>query len=234
VSAGAPAPPDATRTPLSPFQQMTIENLRRGQAGKVPVTIYAEARADALLAARARLAEQGTRASVTVLLARVLAATLADHPALNVTLEDEALVQHADVNLALAVATDDGGLMVPVIARAQERSVAELAELIGELAERARRRKLRLDDVRGGTFTLSSTGTVGLPAFATPLMSPGQSGVLMVAAAGERVLVADGAPVVGRVFPLSLTFDHAAVNGIPALRFLEDLAGRLERPDALL
>jgi pyruvate dehydrogenase E2 component (dihydrolipoamide acetyltransferase) len=124
--------------------------------------------------------------------------------------------------------------MVPVIPRAQERSIAELAELIAELGGRARRRKLRLDDVRGGTFTLSSTGTIAVPAYATPLMSPGQSGILMIAAADERPVVRDGELTVGRIFPLSLTFDHAAVNGIPALRFLEDLIDRFARPDAYL
>lgn len=224
-----------TSVPLTPMQQMTIANLRRGQEGKVPVTITAEARADRLLAARERL-DQGAPAKVTitVLLARVLARTLAEHPGLNAALAEDAIVRYADVNLGIAVTTDGGDLLVPVLPRAQERNVAELAAAIAELTARARARDLRPDDVRGGTFTLSSIGMVRLPIHATPLLVPRQSGILLAARATERPVVEEGDLGVGLVMPLSLTFDHVVVNGIPAVRFLEDLVARIERPDEWL
>lgn len=222
-------------TPLTPMQQMTIANLRRGQEGKVPVTITAEARAEGLLAARERFPlPDGGKATITVLLARVLARTLADHPALHATLADEAIVHHADVNLGVAVAAEDGSLAVPIVHGAQALGVPELAERLADLSARARARRLRVQQVRGGSFTLSSTGMVRLPILGTPLLVPGQSGILLAACAVEQPVVEDGALAIGRVMPLSLTFDHAVVNGIPAVRFLQDLVGRIEQPDAWL
>jgi len=219
-----------TATPLTPMQRMTIDGLRRGQEGKVPVTLTAEALADRLLAARHDIDGAGAKVTLTVLLARILSRALADHPAMSATLVDEHVVQPADVNLGVAVAAPDGTLSVPVVARAQTRAVPELAQAIEELSARARARKLRLEHVRGGTFTLSSTGMVRLPVFGTPVLVPGQSGILLAACAVERPVVADGALAVRSVLPLSLTFDHAVVNGVPALRFLADLVDRIEQP----
>jgi len=235
MSAPETLPAGDVATPLKPMQQMTIANLRRGREGTVPVTITAEARAEGLLAARERFPlPDGGRATVTVLLARVLARTLADHPALHATLTDEALIHHADVGLGVAVAAEDGSLAVPVVPRAQALEVPELAAALADLSARARARKLRVEQVRGGSFTLSSTGMVRLPILGTPLLPPGHTGILLAACAAERPVVQDGALAAGLVMPLSLTFDHAAVNGIPAVRFLHDLVGRIEQPDAWL
>lgn len=213
------------------MQLMTVSNLRRGHDGRIPVTITTEARADRMLAARAALDQPERRVTVTVVLARLLAVTLAGHPAVNAVLNDDAIIRPADVNLGVAIATADDHLVVPVIDRAQTRTTSELAETLARLTDRAQRRKLRLDDVRGGTFTLSSTGTVDLPIFGTPVMVPGQSGILLAARAVKRPVVDGDTVTVGHVIPLSLTFDHAAVNGVPAMRFLADLVGRIEDPD---
>ena len=219
------------RTRLSPLQKMTIERLRQGQEGKVPVTLAAEARADALLAARTRAREAGDKTTtITALVAFVLVRTLRENPALNAALvDDDSIVRYADVNLGVAVALPDDNLSVPVIRGAQELSLLELGAAIADVSERARTRKLGLDDVHGGTFTLSSTGSVGLPIFGTPLLVPGQSGILLVGAAAARPVVDNGRTAVGQVLPLSLTFDHAVVNGIPALRFLSELVAGIEQ-----
>lgn len=214
-----------TRTRLSPMQLMTIERLRKGQEGKVPVTITAEARADALLTARARR-------TVTALVAFALIHTLMEHPALNAAIEGDELIRYADVNLGIAVSLPDDSLAVPVVHRAQELSLPELGAAIGDLAERARTKKLGLVDVHGGTFTLSSTGFVDLPIFGTPLLAPGQSGILLVGAAMNRPVVVEGLVEIVPMLPLSLTFDHAVVNGMPALRFLADLTARIEQMEA--
>lgn len=222
--------PQQHATPLTPMQRMTIDGLRRGQQDKIPVTLTAEARVDRLLAARGDFAADGAKVTITVLLARILARTLADHPAVSATIVEDAVVRRRDVNLCVAVAAADGSLSVPVIPGAQDRTVPELAQIIDELAARARARKLGLEHVRGGTFTLSSTGMVRLPVFGTPVLVPGQSGILLAACAAQRPVVEDGALAVGTVMPLSLTFDHTVVNGVPALRFLGDLVARIEQP----
>ena len=216
---------------LSPMQKMTIGKLRSGQEGKVPVTIAAEVRADGLLAVCAERRAENEQVTVTAVLAYLLARTLADHAALNAALvDDETMIQYADVNLGIAVALEDGSLVVPVVHAAQERDLDDLAAAVAELAGKARAKSLGLPDLRGGTFTLSSTGMVRLPITGTPLLTPGQSGILLAGGAAPRPVVEDGAVVAGQVLPLSLTFDHAVVNGVPALRFLEDLGGRVESP----
>ncbi len=211
-------------TPLSPLHQMTIARLREGQNDKVPVTITTEARADALLAAR----DTGA-GTVTALLAFALVRTLAEHASLNAAIEGNELVRYSDVNLGVAVALPDDNLAVPVVHGAQKLSQSELGATIADLAERARTKKLGLEDVKGGTFTLSSTGFIRQPIYGTPLLTPGQSGILLVGAAAERPVAIAGRVTVGHYLPLSLTFDHTVVNGVPAVRFLAELAARIER-----
>jgi pyruvate dehydrogenase E2 component (dihydrolipoyllysine-residue acetyltransferase) len=219
------------RDRLSPLQRMTIDRLRQGQEKKVPVTLTAEARADALLAARVRAREAGDHAiTVTALVAFVLVRTLAEDPALNVALvDDDSIVRYAEINLGIAVALPDDNLAVPVIHSAQKLTLGELGAAIVDLTEKARTKTLDLEDVHGGTFTLSSTGSVGLPIFGTPLLVPGQSGILLVGAAAEKAVADGGRTTIASVLPLSLTFDHAVVNGIPALRFLAKLVIGIER-----
>jgi pyruvate/2-oxoglutarate dehydrogenase complex dihydrolipoamide acyltransferase (E2) component len=130
---------------LSPVQRITIGNLRRGQKEAVPVTLFADADADGLLAAHER---HGV--TVTAVLALLLARTLSDEPALNAAVVEDKLVRYADVNLGIAVALDDGGLVVPVLPRAHERTLADVATAVASLAARARAGSLELADVRPG------------------------------------------------------------------------------------
>jgi pyruvate dehydrogenase E2 component (dihydrolipoamide acetyltransferase) len=208
---------------LTPVQRITIGNLRRGQRDGVPVTLFADADAGELVAARGR---QG--ATITAILAMLLARTLSDQPALNAAVVDDKLVRYADVNLGIAVALEDGGLVVPVLARAQERTLADISSAVASLAARARDGELGLEDVRHGTFTLSSAGMLGPPVHGTPLIPHGQAGILLAGGIAERPVVRDGAVVPGHLLPLSLTFDHAVVNGAPAMAFLGELVARIE------
>ena len=89
---------------------------------------------------------------------------------------------------------------------------------------------LEMSDVQHGTFTLSSAGMLGPPVHGTPLIAPGQAGVLLAGGIADRPVVRDGAVVAGQVLPLSLTFDHAVMNGAPAMAFLGDLIERVEAP----
>jgi pyruvate dehydrogenase E2 component (dihydrolipoamide acetyltransferase) len=210
---------------LTPVQRITIANLRRGADAAVPATLLADADAAGILAAHER-----SGVTVTAVLARLLARTLADHPALNAALRDDEIVRFEDVNLGVAVALADGALVVPVVPRAQERRLEELAVALADLAARARAGTLEMADVQHGTFTLSSAGMLGPPVHGTPLLVPGQAGVLLAGGIAERPVVRDGAVVPGHVMPLSLTFDHALVNGAPAMAFLGDLIERVEAP----
>ena len=212
---------------------MTISALRGGQEGRVPVTLAGEARAERLIDAGAAAAEEtGTRVTLTAAIARLLVATLTDHPALNATLvDDDEMEYRTDVNLGVAVALENGALVVPVVHEAQVCTLAALAIRMADLAARARDGSLARTDTRGATFTLSSTGNIALPIVGTPSLTRGQAGILLAARIADRPVVEDGDVVAGKVLPLSLTFDHVAVNGVPALRFFGDLVRRVERPE---
>jgi pyruvate dehydrogenase E2 component (dihydrolipoamide acetyltransferase) len=222
VTGGGPRVRDVAA--LTPVQRITMGNLRRGQREAVPVTLFADADAAELLEARER-----SGATITAILAMLLARTLSDRPGLNAAVVEDKLVRYADVNLGMAVALEDGGLVVPVVRRAQERTLAEISAAVADVAARARAGELELDDVRNGTFTLSSAGMLGPPVHGTPLIPHGQAGILLAAGIAPRPVVRDGEVVAGHLLPLSLTFDHAVVNGAPAMAFLGELVARIER-----
>jgi pyruvate dehydrogenase E2 component (dihydrolipoamide acetyltransferase) len=222
------APRERDRTRLTPMRKITIRRLSESQAGTVPVTVLTEADGSALLE-RKRALEGVT---VNTLLAHALAHTLAEHCDVNCALDETDLVRYDDVNLGVAVALPDGNLAVPVVHRAQERSLTDLGAAIAEVSGRARAGKLGLPDVRHGTFTLSNVGMI-LPAlWGAPLIPLGQSGIVLTGGFVERPVVRDGAVVPGRVLPISLTFDHRLVNGEPALAFLRAFVAAIEQPVA--
>jgi pyruvate/2-oxoglutarate dehydrogenase complex dihydrolipoamide acyltransferase (E2) component len=223
------APRERDRKRLPPLRKITIRRLAEAQAATVPVTIQTEADGSALLA-RKQQAPRG--ATVTALLAELLARTLVEHPDLNCALDGEELVRFADVNLGIAVALEDGNLSLPIVHRAQERDLADLAAAIADASARAREGKLGLEDVRGGTFTLSNVGMLMPALWGAPLIPLGQAGIVLTGGFLDRPVVRDGAVVPGCVLPISFTFDHRLVNGAPALAFLRALVAAIEQPAA--
>jgi pyruvate/2-oxoglutarate dehydrogenase complex dihydrolipoamide acyltransferase (E2) component len=164
--------------------------------------------------------------------ARVTIDALCEHPALNATLEGDLLTRHRDVNLGFAVSLDDEGLIVPVLHRAQELSIEGLAGRIAELAGRARARELTARDVAGGTFTITNPGAFGAIA-ATPIINQPQVAILDLEAVVKRpVVVPDGAGgdaiAVRPMANLCLSWDHRALDGALAARFLSALRRNLE------
>ncbi len=212
------------------MRRMTIEAMHRSQATAIPVTVITEARIEALLAAKSAFAGAGSRVSLTALLARILATTLAEHPDVNAALTETDIVRFADVNLGVAVSLPDGNLTAPAIRRAHEMDVPELSARIIDLSERARRGKVTLSDVRGGTFTLSNIGMVMPGGTGTAVIPPGQCGILVAGGVLSKPVVQEEHVVPGKVIPLSMTFDHRVVNGVPAWNFLRELVARLENP----
>ena len=169
--------------------------------------------------------------SVTAYLLRALAAVLPDHPLLNGRLDDDAkTVQVADqVNLGVAVATDEG-LIVPVIHSADRLDLAQIADAVDRLAAAARDGSLTVDDVTGGTFTISNLGMYGVEGgFAIP--PPPQGAILLVGTA-QSVFEPDpdGNPVARTKLWCGLTFDHRFIDGAAAAGLLADLAAAVANP----
>ncbi|HQZ33972.1 MAG TPA: 2-oxo acid dehydrogenase subunit E2 [Ilumatobacteraceae bacterium] len=178
-----------------------------------------------LVAARAA-ADPATRVSINTYVMAATARLLPAHPFLNGRLIDTTVHVPAVVNLGMAVATD-AGLLVPVIHRADEKSLAELDAAAADLAQRARAGALRMADIDAGTFTVSNLGMLGIDTgFALP--PPPQAAILLVGRSRPRLeLGADGDIVTVTEAAFGVTYDHRFIDGAGAAAFLADLASRL-------
>jgi pyruvate dehydrogenase E2 component (dihydrolipoamide acetyltransferase) len=217
-----------------------IETLMRAQAAMLPVTLSAQARVDGLLSAHAKLRSTSIPdLKMTAVLAKLLVGVLVDHPSLNARIvDDQFLVEYTDVQLGVAIALDDGELLVAIVHRAQELALTELAARITDLVKRARDRSLAPSDVRGGNFTLSNVGNIpseGVSFAATPLIPPQQAGTMLTGRVRQASVVdPDNKIVSASVMPVSMTFDHRVINGIPALTAFEEFVRRLNAPERWL
>jgi len=172
--------------------------------------------------------QYGVDLSYTDLILPAVVQAAREVPEANASFAGEAIAVYEDINLGVAVATD-AGLVVPVIQRAQELSPGELARRLREVAARARAGSLALEDVEGGTITVSNLGPGG-PETGTPLIMPPQAAIVFVGAIVERAVVVEGAVVARPTFYLSNAFDHRVLDGATAARFTNTLKRLLESP----
>jgi pyruvate dehydrogenase E2 component (dihydrolipoamide acetyltransferase) len=186
-----------------------------------------------LLAWHAYLQENSQqKITINDLLVLVTSRALSRHPKINVTWQDEKINILNEINISLAVAVGDG-LVVPVIHHADRLSVFEIATERKELVTRAQSGKLRLEDITGGTFTISNLGMFGVDSFNAVLNGP-QAAILAVGRIAEQVIPVNGAPVIQPIMNLSVSFDHRAVDGAGGAKFLETLADMIEEPLTLV
>jgi pyruvate dehydrogenase E2 component (dihydrolipoamide acetyltransferase) len=178
--------------------------------------------------------ERGVTLTLTSFLLRAAAQALRDHPQFNASLDAAAgeLIVKRYRHLGVAVATGRG-LIVPVLRDVDGKSVLELARELAALAQRVRDGKATLDDLRGGTFTITNIGALGGTG-AIPIINYPEVAILGVARGREEAVVRDGQIVARLMLPLSLTFDHRVADGADGARFAADIVRRLEHPDQLL
>lgn len=157
---------------------------------------------------------------------KAVALCLQNHPYLNASLEGEEIVLKKYYNIGIAVDTEEG-LMVPVVKGAQAKGIKTIAKEIEKLANEARARKMNLMDLKGGTFTISNLGSVGV-GFFTPIINYPESAILGVGRIIEKPVVVEGKIQTSKMLPLSLTYDHRIVDGAQAARFMLDVISRLE------
>ncbi len=183
---------------------------------------------------RSKAESAGVRLTVLPFIVRALVESLGEHPYLNASIDEKAqvILLKKSFNIGIATATDEG-LVVPVIHGADRLGVLELARRVEELTSLARRRKLRPEDMRRGTFTLTNVGPAG-GWFGTSIIRHPESAILGVGRMTERPVVRDGRVTVGTVLPLALTFDHRVIDGDAALAFVQALRERLESPEQLM
>jgi pyruvate dehydrogenase E2 component (dihydrolipoamide acetyltransferase) len=174
----------------------------------------------------------GIRPSYTDFAVRATALALREHPALNATLENDALLLHDAIDVGLAVDAPEG-LIVPVLRGVDRLGLREVAQRAVEAAERARANRLAADDLRGGTFTVTTLGALGIDFF-TPIVNPPQVAILGIGRVFPRLALANGQVEQRDALYLSLSFDHRALDGAPAARFLSRVRDLLELPVGLL
>lgn len=233
--------PIAEVIPLRGVYKMLADHMIRSHLGYAAYTIMGEVDLKAFEIFRKELVtrvEDETRVhiSFTHLIVKVLAQSILKHPIMNSTLVEDSVLILGEVNIGVAVALETGMLVVPVIKNADRKSIVEIAESGIELAEKARTNKLGLDDVTGGTFTLSNAGMFGgrsEAGYSTPIITEPQSAILGLGASYQKPVVREGEIVISTVLPTSLTIDHRVINGVPAAQFMSTFNSLLENPDQI-
>ena len=242
------APPSAggaargARTePLPRVRRVIAQRMHESLRTTAQLTSAVEADVTRIMALRARVrdaarARHGVSLSPMAFLAHATVRALARHPLLNASLDVEAgtVTLHDGVGLGIAVDAPNG-LMVPVIRDAQDLGPVGLQQRIADLADRARTRRITPDDLTGGTFTITNTGSRG-SLFDTPILNPPEVGILATPAIEKRPVVVtaedgtDRIAIRSRTY-LCLTYDHRLIDGADAARFLGDLAGLVDSDD---
>jgi len=213
--------------PLRGARGMIADKMVASLQQAAQLTHHARADASALLAAKAALAADGTRLSVEDLLMAALIRVLKRHTDINGTVREREVILSVRVDLSVAIALPGNLLAAPAIFDAGSLSLVDLRAKRQDLAERAKTNKLTVQEMTGGSFTISNLGLTRVEYF-TPILNTPQIGILGVGRIVESaVSTADGVafkPFVG----LSLTFDHRAIDGAPAAEFLTDLCAEIE------
>jgi pyruvate dehydrogenase E2 component (dihydrolipoamide acetyltransferase) len=235
-AASGPGASRARREPLRGVRRTIADRMTHAHLTIPPVTHVEECDVTELDATR-RLANErepsGSRLTYLPFIVKAVVAGLKEHPALNASLDEDAgeIVFHDRYDIGVAVDTPEG-LVVPVVRGADGKRLRDIAAEIDDLATRARAGTLRAEELRAGTFTVTSPGAFG-GLLATPLIMHPQSGILGVHRAVDRPIARDGQVVIRKMMNLSVTFDHRVLDGMTAARFALEVVRLLEHPAVL-
>lgn len=223
--------------PLSRKRRLTAERMSLSASTVARLTLNMEVDAGEMVRLRARLlplyeAEHGVRLTYNDILVKAVAIALKDHPYLNARWRDDGIFLVDPVNVGVAAAVEDG-LIVPVIRDAQKKRLMDISHELAGLLARAREDKLSLDEITGGTFTITNLGMFGVDSF-TPIVNPPETAILGVGRIVEKAVGRDGEIVLRPMMTLSLSFDHRIVDGAPAAQFLQAVQRLLEEPYLLI
>ena len=179
---------------------------------------------------RAALEKEGIKLTVTAVVAKVCALALLKFPRFNASIDmsKEQLIFKKYIHLGIAVATKRG-LLVPVVRQADQKSIGELAGDIADMAERARGKRLKPDEMEGGTFTISNQGGIGGTQF-TPIVMWPQVAIIGISRAAVKPIYKEGQWQPRSILPLALSYDHRIIDGADAASFLKWICDSLEQP----
>jgi len=224
--------------PLSALRRTIAQAMVTAATTAVPVTTTDEADVTELVALRERsnaaAAEHSVHVTLLPFLMKAVVAALRQHPKLNASLDEaqHRLILKRYYHLGIATDTSEG-LIVPVIKDVDQKNIVTLATDLARITDLARTRRIPLTDLRGGTFTISNYGVIG-GIFATPMLYLPEVAILGVGKLLQKPVVHGGEVVIRIILPLSLTFDHRALDGAEAQRFLNEVITYLSNPARLV
>ena len=225
------------RVRLSRLRKRIAERLKEAQNTAAILTTFNEVDMTAVLDARSRYKEQfekkhGVRLGFMSFFAKACIIALGEIPAVNAMIDGDEIVYRQYVDMGIAVGTDQG-LVVPVIRDAQDQSFSDIEKSVGELGKKARSGELSVDDLTGGSFTITNGGVYG-SLLSTPIINPPQSAILGMHKIQERPIAINGEVLVRPMMYLALSYDHRIIDGAEAVTFLVRVKECIEEPDRIL
>jgi pyruvate dehydrogenase E2 component (dihydrolipoamide acetyltransferase) len=214
--------------PLTSMRKTIIKRLSNSEKNTLRVTMTMEVDMSKAIRLRETInqEERNVRISYTDMVVKATIDTLKQNLILNSKLEGEKILIFEKIHMGVAVALESG-LIVPVIRNADSLSLVEIARSMKKLIEKAKKRKLSLSEVTGGTFTITNLGQFGVDIF-TPIINPPQSAILAVGRINEKPVVVNGEIVKRHIMSITLSFDHRIIDGAEAAIFLQGIKTVLE------
>lgn len=229
---------DVTYKPLTQIRKTIAKNMLQSKHNAAHMSVFEEVEISGLMEVRLRykqrFADKGVKLTYLPFIVKAVAQALKHHPQLNsqIDTENNRMIYRNRYHIGIAVDAPDG-LVVPVIRDADKLSIFQIAGQIGELANKARTRKLTLEDLKDGCFSITSFGSFG-GIYATPVLNYPQAGILGIGRILKTPVVKDDEIVIGNIMPLSLTVDHRVVDGGETTRFIYKVMEYLTDPISFL
>ena len=213
------------------------ERMMQAKNSIAMLTSFNEVNLKSVMAMRKELGEgfqksHGVKLGFMSFFVKAAAEALKRHPVVNASVDGNDIIYHHYADISIAVSTDRG-LVTPVLRNAESMSFADIERAIEDYAVKAREGGLAIEDLQGGTFTITNGGVFG-SLFSTPIVNPPQSAILGMHAIKERAIVENGAVVAAPMMYLALSYDHRIVDGKDAVTFLVDIKNQLENPHKML
>ena len=234
-SAGGARPEE--RVPMTRMRARIAERLMQSKNSIAMLTSFNEVNLGKVMEMRKELQDDFVKANGIKLgfmsfFATAAANALQRHPIINASVDGNDVIYHGYADISIAVSTDKG-LVTPVLRNVERMSFADIEKGIADYAKKARDGKLGLDDLQGGTFTITNGGTFG-SLMSTPIVNPPQSAILGMHAIKERAIVENGQVVAAPMMYIALSYDHRIIDGKDAVLFLVDIKNQLENPHRML
>ncbi|MHB8912606.1 MAG: dihydrolipoyllysine-residue succinyltransferase, partial [Lysobacter sp.] len=225
------------RVPMTRMRARIAERLMLSKNSIAMLTSFNEVNLGKVMAMRKELGESfekanGIKLGFMSFFAKAAANALQKYPVVNASVDGNDVIYHGYADISIAVSTEKG-LVTPVLRNVERMTFADIESGIAEYAKKARDGKLALDDLQGGTFTITNGGTFG-SLMSTPIVNPPQSAILGMHTIKERAVVENGQVIAAPMMYIALSYDHRVIDGKDAVLFLVDIKNQLENPHRML